>query len=250
KIGDIDGSASAGFRSNTLAGRNLNTLTLVTEAKTFEVAETVKVEIAGVEFQQIIGQQFTLEFAADKLKFTGVESGAIDLAAENLGTAQADKGIITLSWHDLEGVSSDKVLFTLVFVASDKGQLSEETIKISSAVTTSEAYTLSGETKRVALEMRHVPVTGQQYALFQNAPNPFSDETTIGFELPEAMEARLTVYDVTGKILKFVEIDGSKGYNEVLIRANDLLESGVMYYQLDTEKFSKTMKMVKVSSSK
>ena len=34
--------------------------------------------------------------------------------------------------------------------------------------------------------------------LLQNRPNPFSDRTAIGFVLPEACEAQLRVFDVSG----------------------------------------------------
>jgi len=38
-----------------------------------------------------------------------------------------------------------------------------------------------------------------QFSLAQNAPNPFSDGTQIGFTLPERSHVRLTVFDVAGR---------------------------------------------------
>lgn len=102
---------------------------------------------------------------------------------------------------------------------------------------------MSGETRGVSLEVRSKS-TGAEYALYQNTPNPFAGETVISFSLPRAMEAQITIYDVTGKVLKLIEVDGVKGYNEQVVRSGELSGSGVLYYQLDTEDFTATKRMV------
>ncbi|MEL6988963.1 MAG: T9SS type A sorting domain-containing protein, partial [Bacteroidota bacterium] len=56
--------------------------------------------------------------------------------------------------------------------------------------------------------------------------------------------ATLTVYDVTGKVLRIVEGDYAKGYNEVTLKRNEISATGVLYYQLDTEDYSATKKMI------
>ncbi|MDH3245910.1 MAG: T9SS type A sorting domain-containing protein, partial [Saprospiraceae bacterium] len=52
------------------------------------------------------------------------------------------------------------------------------------------------------------------YGLEQNRPNPFRTETTIGFVLAESGSASITIYDITGKVMRSVTGDFSKGYNE------------------------------------
>ncbi|WP_236972050.1 T9SS type A sorting domain-containing protein, partial [Membranihabitans marinus] len=66
----------------------------------------------------------------------------------------------------------------------------------------------------------------------------------IGFNLPEASDATLSVYDVTGKVLKVVEGAYGKGYNEVKLNSSDLNATGVLYYQLDTKTYTATKKMI------
>ena len=58
------------------------------------------------------------------------------------------------------------------------------------------------------------------------------------------MSATMTIYDVTGKVLKVIEGDYTKGYNQVSIKRADLKVNGVLYYQLDTEAFTATKKMI------
>jgi hypothetical protein len=82
------------------------------------------------------------------------------------------------------------------------------------------------------------------FELYQNRPNPFRLSTVVGFELPEAMEATITVYDVTGKVLRAVEGDFGKGYNQVEFKRTEFDVQGTLFYQLDTKEFSATRRMV------
>jgi hypothetical protein len=84
------------------------------------------------------------------------------------------------------------------------------------------------------------------FTLYQNRPNPFQHETVIGFYLPEATEATLTVYDVTGQRLKVYRRTCPKGYSEIAIRYQDLGVTGILYYQLDTPNFVAAKKMIAI----
>lgn len=81
------------------------------------------------------------------------------------------------------------------------------------------------------------------FELYQNQPNPFNDKTTIGFELPKASSATLTIFDITGKIVKTIEGDYQKGYNEIELDRKEWNASGVLFYQLDAQEYSSTQKM-------
>ena len=87
-------------------------------------------------------------------------------------------------------------------------------------------------------------VTTDVFELYQNTPNPFSTTTMIGFNLPNATSATLKIYDVSGKVLKLIEGDFERGYNEVKVSRNDLKTAGIVYYQLDTPLFTGTKKMI------
>jgi len=82
------------------------------------------------------------------------------------------------------------------------------------------------------------------YVLEQNMPNPFQAETSIGFVLPEAMSARITVYDVTGKVVRSVAGNYYRGYNQVRFRKTDLGVSGLLYYRLNAGTYTSTRKMI------
>ena len=80
--------------------------------------------------------------------------------------------------------------------------------------------------------------------MYQNQPNPFQGSTLIGFNLPSASTATLTIYDMAGKVLKVVKGNYTKGYNEINISGAELNNTGVMYYQLDTPTATATKKMI------
>jgi hypothetical protein len=82
------------------------------------------------------------------------------------------------------------------------------------------------------------------FRLYQNKPNPFKKITNIGFSLPETELAKLTIYDVSGTVLKSYEQVFDQGYNEVRIERNELPAGGVLFYQLETAGHRATKKMI------
>ncbi len=87
-------------------------------------------------------------------------------------------------------------------------------------------------------------VPAARLTLYQNRPNPFALESTIGFELPEASNVELTLYDTLGRrVATLWRGNKDAGYYEVPFRADDLA-SGVYYYKLNAGKNTVVRKMV------
>jgi hypothetical protein len=82
------------------------------------------------------------------------------------------------------------------------------------------------------------------FTLYQNTPNPFNKSTVIGFDLPEGGEATLIISDLSGKVVKVVNGEYSKGYNQVELKRTDLPANGVYTYQLESGKYQAVKKMV------
>ena len=83
----------------------------------------------------------------------------------------------------------------------------------------------------------------EQLQLFQNQPNPFGDETSISFYLPEGGKATLSIYDVSGKLLHEIRGDYKQGMNIEEISSSDL-QPGMLYYQLSTATETATKRMI------
>ncbi|MBK8923825.1 MAG: T9SS type A sorting domain-containing protein [Saprospirales bacterium] len=121
---------------------------------------------------------------------------------------------------------------------------------MSSRITRAEAYGLNAggaDKMDVALRFNGVGgpvVSGLGFELYQNNPNPWTHRTQIGFYLPEATEATLTVYDETGRILFGETGDFAKGYNAFTLDKALLGATGMLYYKVETPADSAVKKMV------
>ncbi len=81
------------------------------------------------------------------------------------------------------------------------------------------------------------------FALYQNTPNPFAGTTTFAFELPEASDVKLVIYDVAGrKVADVTKGRFTAGRHEVPF-ANEL-PPGVYVYRLDAASQKAARKMV------
>jgi len=249
KIGDINGTVLANSLLGGTPRGGAEDLIFEVEEQEFKAGEEIRIDVRSSNFDQINGYQFTLEIDESKVLFNGVESDGIKISEEgNFGTTMIERGMITTSWSEAEAktVSKDEILYSLLFTAKADGKVSE-LLEISSRYTQAEAYN-SVEAMNVKLNVTlpYGDLFDKDFALYQNEPNPVKDWTVIGFDLPEAMDARLTIYDVNGKTLRVIEGDYPKGYNEEKLNIQDIRATGVIYYQLDSDKYTATKKMIVV----
>ncbi len=84
----------------------------------------------------------------------------------------------------------------------------------------------------------------ENYELFQNYPNPFNPVTTIDYSLKNQTNVVINIYDATGKLIESM----NKGNQKPGIYSTNFngenLASGVYYYELLTEQFSDTKRMM------
>jgi hypothetical protein len=83
-----------------------------------------------------------------------------------------------------------------------------------------------------------------EFALHGNYPNPFNPTTTIAFDLPEAVNVNLTVFDVLGrKVVTLVNGESRAGRHKVSFDAT-FLASGFYLYRLQAGDFTEVHKMI------
>jgi len=86
----------------------------------------------------------------------------------------------------------------------------------------------------------------KDFQLYQNYPNPFNPVTKIKFDIPKSLDVKLIIFDAVGREVKNITqnnmIAGSYEYEF----NGENLSSGIYYFKLQTNEFSKTMKMVLV----
>jgi hypothetical protein len=244
KIGDVNGSAAPNNLLGT-ASRNVDgTLVFNLENKKVKTGETFRIDFKAKDFNAI-GYQFALEFK--DLTLLDVESKLENLNETNFGFTKVDEEILTTSWNNSSAVkvADDEVLFSLKFYANANTQLSDALI-LTNRYTTAEAYSDQSALFEVKLNYTGGTINASAFVLYQNTPNPFKNETAIGFNLPEASTLSLKIFDVTGRVLKLIEGDFAKGYHEVKIKNSELNGTGILYYQMETNNNTATKKMILV----
>ncbi len=86
------------------------------------------------------------------------------------------------------------------------------------------------------------------FALQQNYPNPFNPETSIRFQLPEAAEVTLNIYNLKGQLVrKLVNDRKQAGFHEITWNAKDNagnnMPSGVYLYRIQAGAFTDVKKL-------
>ena len=251
KVGDVTENAVANLTSaNTSEIRSGKSLDLVIEDRAVVEGEKVAVAISSDNFSQVFGYQFTMELKG--LEFTGIEGGVVVMRDGNVGVLSSE--ILTISYNNMIALNANanEDLFTLHFVAERSGQLSEM-IDLTSKVTKAEAYAALSTSAGVAQEFEAVNVNLTtrglenditESVLYQNEPNPFRTQTSIGFDLAQAGPVNLTIVDVTGKVIVNKTLEGKRGYNEVSLKSSELGTSGLLYYTVESGEFTATKKMI------
>jgi len=86
--------------------------------------------------------------------------------------------------------------------------------------------------------------TPQTFVLSQNYPNPFNPATEISFSLPEDSYVTLTVFNAVGQKVETLA-EGTREAGSYQVRWDgDGFPSGVYFYRLETQGFTKTIKML------
>jgi hypothetical protein len=94
-----------------------------------------------------------------------------------------------------------------------------------------------------AVEDDNILTEGLRYTLSQNYPNPFNPSTTINWQVPEAGNVTIKIYDVLGReVTTLVNQKFSAGEYETVFDASRF-SSGVYFYQIKAGEFIQTKKM-------
>lgn len=86
------------------------------------------------------------------------------------------------------------------------------------------------------------------FALYQNEPNPFNNNTIIRFKLSENTSATLSVFDPEGRLLYRQAADYSAGMHTVQLEQAQLPVSGVLFYKLEAGKHLAWRKMIRIKN--
>jgi len=244
KIGDLDCSAQTKSNFNSLEERSNKKMVLNALNQTVKAGTSFDVVLNPSSDITLSSAQFTLHFDASMADFSGITSESLELK-NSFSEMYMEEGLVPFAWYTHKAKDLD-VDTDLVFTFTAKQDLSvSELFTIDSELTPALAYTPNGTQYDVQLNILDTNVdANHSIVLHQNKPNPFSDASIIGFELPNEQAVSITIFDIDGKLLYTKDVEGTAGYNRVELTADEISKTGVLFYQLNTGDYSVTKKMI------
>jgi hypothetical protein len=217
--------------------------------------EVFLLDVSVSNFDSIIGMQFSIIWDKSVLVPIGVENYGLSGLRDNSFGIFEDA--LTVRWDDqsLEGISlaDESTLFTIKFRATAVSDstiiaFANEPTSIEVIYHTVELSTVTTEsgTIRVVDELG-TNTTQLQAAPFQvnnNQPNPFTEYTDILIEANAPQDARLIIYDQNGRQVTSLDTRLVNGNNAIRLNAALFPTAGTYYYQLLTDYYATTKKMV------
>jgi hypothetical protein len=232
KIGDVNESASNFESHKDIDSRSYNSAELNIEDQELSEGEIAEVEVK-MTAKDIKGLQLAIDL--NGLTFNSISSPV--LSEENYSLIGHT---LTISYADVNRSLQEDWL-TLSVTATSSGRLSDM-LSINSDRISSEVY-VGDRLESRSLQLNFGSKTAES-ELFQNQPNPFSENTTIGFNLKTEGTAEINLYDVNGRLIKNITAQYDAGYNEVEINKSELETTGLIYYQLKSNDYSSTKHMI------
>jgi hypothetical protein len=243
KTGDLNGTATNTPLVMGIEPRGQSMFVLEAEDVLMEAGKTYQVVVKTPKFDPE-AFQFTLNYDRNLLKFHSIDALDIYNFSNSNYAVFADRGNVTVSWNSPRSNAEPMNMFIFTLQATRPTRLSDA-LHLTSDLTPAEAYSSAGDRMKVDLRFTGRNTAGGDFKLYQNSPNPFKGSTTIAFRLPEDSEAKLTIFDETGRILKIQQGNFKKGDNTILCDFKDTPSvSGVLFYRLDTPTHSFTQRMI------
>ena len=239
RLGDVSGNWSPG-----LQGRLTESPAELTEIDA-EVNSTLSIPIVIEEVTAIEGIDISIEFEAEVLKLTELsinegilhnENYAVEtnLTETGKGTmviyAQKNlvlgPGVVAFIEFDVIGIegSQTEVFFTKFDVNETEASGGLRVVDFE-----------GNEILTRRLEVNVVQTLPEKFAFYPNYPNPFRASTTIKYDLPEATNVTLQIYNIRGQLVEEL-VNGieTAGRKKIVWNAEGLA-NGIYFYKLSTK---------------
>jgi hypothetical protein len=220
---------------------------------------TIPVKVTG--FNNVMSIQGTIQFDPAKLQYVSLQDyNTLPMVIGDFGTTQVTSGKLTFAWIQsaMAGVTltDSTTIFSVKFnVIGSAGQTtplqfvnSPTPFEVIDPTMSPISFLLANGSVTIYSTVSIPEVQANSFQLYQNQPNPFTDETRFAFSLPEDGPVRFEVYDILGNKVTTFEKDFHAGIGSIVWNANQRTESklpgGTYYYRISSGKYSGTGKML------
>gem|GEM_PF-6109768 len=243
KMGDLNLNANT---ANLLGDDVEGAIDLIFENNSFQTGDRVEVTIQSGDNIDLLGLGMDLNFDSNVLSLEEIESGTLPGFSSNM--FHLDNASIKIAWSDAYAteLAENQDLITFIFHAHADSDLTQS-INVNVANESSAVVEEGSELleKEIIINILN---SSSEIELHQNVPNPFTNETTIRFDLPETETISLQIMDISGRVVFDLSKEFSIGQNQIVIEANDLPDSGIFYYRLSAGDFIETKKLIYIKN--
>jgi hypothetical protein len=236
-------------------------MTIKTSSMAALPGQEVHLDVQVEDFFQITNIQFALKWDPAVLKFLNVENfGLPNLTPDgNFNLLKTTEGKVRFLWADAFANGITLADMTTIFSLKFKvvGALGSSTslLVTNDTITPAlmiEANNASGATLDVQVQPGTVVVgttattesITDDFVLFQNSPNPFTDVTYIRFYLKQPTEGTLSIYDGAGKVIYQKNDRFAAGFHSIPIEGELFQSAGAYLYSLKTAQTAATRQLI------
>lgn len=209
-------------------------------------------------FNNIISAQFSMKWDPTVIRYDGITAfGIPGLAIEsNFGTTNTAAGLLSFLWFDanLQGVSlpNDAPLFTIRFEVIGS-PLDTSALQIWNMPASIEIANINSMVLPTVLTAGTVTVLNplgtfssapHKVRVQEARPNPFSDATTVAFELSSPSHLQLQLLDAQGRVVFTEQRTFAAGLHSVALEKDRFPAPGLYYYQIIGADFRAVQKLL------
>ena len=212
----------------------------------------IKLQVSLTQAQKLKGYGFVLQY--DQAKYEFVEAKELKNNLLETGTGQPTLFLASNKTPGQVAIGSMKIDGQS---ASGSGELVEFSFRTKDTPLSTDFQILEGVLVDLTgnidainhIEIGNLRPLPTSYALEQNIPNPFNPSTTIKYQLPEAGEVNLIIYNLLGQQVRtLVKETLEAGFQSVVWDGKDdvgrQVASGIYIYRLQAGSFSQAQRMM------
>jgi Tol biopolymer transport system component len=215
--------------------------------------ETITVPIVVDNIDILSSGDMSISYDSKVLRAIDVLVSPSNEEGTNNGLLMANNisqpGLIRISFAGVERLNNGKLAEIKFEVLTD--DVSPLIFKMAELYSPDALLLISKVTNK---QFRSWAVAPERSALLQNYPNPFNPETWIPYQLHEANEVVIRIYNITGELVRELRLgykpvgqyttQDRSAYWDGRNEAGERVSSGVYFYNIQAGKYSSTMKMI------
>lgn len=215
--------------------------------------EIISIPLKLNNAKQISAFGLDFGYTADCLEFLNIEKTALTKNWEQIDANKNIDGVVTIGGFTTSPskIEDDAVLVNVRFKVNETAAQESEIWIFNTTDDLENTKATAGKIRLLTSEVRSLDCDQKptEYKLNQNFPNPFNPVTEIEYQLPEAANVTLMIYNSIGQRIKTlvsqhqnagrfaVKWDATNDYQETV-------PSGIYFFRLETSDFVEMKKML------